>query len=788
MRRLLLLALLCALAPLGVYGQTAISGNLKDAGVANVTAQNTYVRFTLTNFGGNIPRITSTNVIAVPYRDFKPDANGNIAGTVEDNLTITPAGTFYQVCIFYQGVQFRCGTYLITGASFNLNSATPLSTIPTAGPNQVITQAFSCPQLTASTTWTCTHNFNDTNVQVQTFDSTGKLIYPDTVVDTSPNVVTITFVTAQAGLAVIFHAGSIAIATNQPNAVLQNPTGAQSISGTLNLTGTTAVTGRLDPIYLGAVRILCNQLGQSAGWAGNDLSVWYANAFADLPSGGGIIDARSCGPSETISQQMNLGEQTGTKAVALLLPSAAGWNVSITDGVSCAIKAWHRGVLEGPSNSGTSAMVIQPSSSSTNVKALYCTDTAFSGGMYARASGFQLYNNSGATVPKAMDVENVDDGSSFERIVVANYNNVGLFVQNACCSASFDHVTLNGNYGAGAQPLKFGSGNVGLSFFSLSAGHPGAGQNVIQLQGAGIRFYNLYMESSNTDTTTPLVAGVVASAAFYGTTMQYNNSVSSSAYVFDVAATDTQFIVSDLGMRGANQTSPAPAINDHINGLTYQSDSSGYLGYFQAGLRGDSVPLTTTRLQFPEQTNTGTPAPGKDVCYSDSVAHAVECSFNNGPFGQMVLDNAPQTLSSKTLVSPVINGASSGTGVQGTDSKLMTAGTISGTAANLCTDANGGATTSGCTFPAIQVAVNSSVCTTSSVAGSSCTTTVSWPSNFADTSYRASCSGVGPTQFPFYTGITSKAVGSVTVQITNGTASEAQASTFSSIECIGIHP
>ena len=37
-----------------------------------------------------------------------------------------------------------------------------------------------------------------------------------------------------------------------------------------------------------------------------------------------------------------------------------------------------------------------------------------------------------------------------------------------------------------------------------------------------------------------------------------------------------------------------------------------------------------------------------------------------------------------------------GYGVQGTDANLFTAGTISGTAANLCTDANGGATTVGC--------------------------------------------------------------------------------------------
>jgi len=136
-RCFLLLALVCLLAPLGLRAQVTVSGNLKDAGVANVTASNTYVRFTLTGFGGNIPRVTSTNVIAVPYKDFKPDASGNISGTVQGNDTITiggaslPGGTWYQVCIFYWGQQFRCQPYTINGSLFNLNTATPNSTVPT---------------------------------------------------------------------------------------------------------------------------------------------------------------------------------------------------------------------------------------------------------------------------------------------------------------------------------------------------------------------------------------------------------------------------------------------------------------------------------------------------------------------------------------------------------------------------------------------------------------------------------------------------------------------------------
>lgn len=54
------------------------------------------------------------------------------------------------------------------------------------------------------------------------------------------------------------------------------------------------------------------------------------------------------------------------------------------------------------------------------------------------------------------------------------------------------------------------------------------------------------------------------------------------------------------------------------------------------------------------------------------------------------------------------------TGIQGTDTNLMSAGTVSGTAASLCTDANGGATTTGCPSgsPALSSVTNPVTSTT----------------------------------------------------------------------------
>lgn len=58
------------------------------------------------------------------------------------------------------------------------------------------------------------------------------------------------------------------------------------------------------------------------------------------------------------------------------------------------------------------------------------------------------------------------------------------------------------------------------------------------------------------------------------------------------------------------------------------------------------------------------------------------------------------TISSPTLTTPILNGAPTGTSLQGTDVKLLTAGTVSGSvAATFCTDALGGATTVGCNPP-----------------------------------------------------------------------------------------
>lgn len=227
-----ILALVCLLAPLGVRAQVNVVGNLKDAGVTNITGSNTFVRMTLTGFGNNIPKVNGSNLIGRAFTDFHPDASGNIAGTIQGNDSITPSGTAYQVCIFDNGTSFKCNNYSVTGVGFNLNSATPLIIGPTNSSGFISApRVFEFQQGSPSTTWTINHNFGDKNVVFDCYDTFNKYLIPDTVVQTGIGTLTITFTSAQSGSCVVMTAQNVSV-TNQPaNAVVTNPTNTQVVNG-----------------------------------------------------------------------------------------------------------------------------------------------------------------------------------------------------------------------------------------------------------------------------------------------------------------------------------------------------------------------------------------------------------------------------------------------------------------------------------------------------------------------------------------------------------------------------
>ena len=294
---------LLLISPLAAHAQTtAVIGNVRDiATVPLTTVTSTQVTFELKNFGGRIPKSGGLAIGNIKVA-FKPDTSGNFSGAVYSNGGIDPSGTYYNVCIENNGQAVRCERYLVSGATWVLGTAAPL-VVPNLGPNQLVLQTFPCIVTVATTTWTCTHDFNDSPVMVNVFDSMGNQIFPDTTNVANPNVTTITFVTPQSGKALISHAGAISFATNQPSPVLQNAVGGQVIQGPpLAVSSNTAFTGTVTCKNFANVR--CIDPTNMAGWTGTTVDAWIRSAQADLGAKGGTI--RVAAGSYTLATQLSV--------------------------------------------------------------------------------------------------------------------------------------------------------------------------------------------------------------------------------------------------------------------------------------------------------------------------------------------------------------------------------------------------------------------------------------------------------------------------------------------------
>jgi len=170
------------------------------------------------------------------------------------------------------------------------------------------------------------------------------------------------------------------------------------------------------------------------------------------------------------------------------------------------------------------------------------------------------------------------------------------------------------------------------------------------------------------------------------------------------------------------------------------------------------------------------------------VAAADLANGTTGSSGAVVLANTP------TISSPVFNGTPTGSALQGTDTKLLTAGTFAGGAGKaICTSGNGGATTSGCGASIIQTVKKVTGCSTGGGSNSACQDTLTWPVAFADTGYVVTCQGQTTAQFTgqsttnMAAGLVIDSYTTTTVTTTTETFRSLSAQ-FSEIHCIGIHP
>lgn len=108
------------------------------------------------------------------------------------------------------------------------------------------------------------------------------------------------------------------------------------------------------------------------------------------------------------------------------------------------------------------------------------------------------------------------------------------------------------------------------------------------------------------------------------------------------------------GVSGSVATSTTtPAITLTLGAITPSSVAStgavsGTTGTFTGGVTAGTTGGVGGTLTMPEGT-VPSASTGNDVCYGDSTAHGILCSYNNGAFVPLVTTTATQTLTNKTL-------------------------------------------------------------------------------------------------------------------------------------------
>jgi len=160
----------------------------------------------------------------------------------------------------------------------------------------------------------------------------------------------------------------------------------------------------------------------------------------------------------------------------------------------------------------------------------------------------------------------------------------------------------------------------------------------------------------------------------------------------------------------------------------------------------------------------------------------------------VVLRSSTDTLTNKTLTTPVINGATTGTGVQGTDIRLLSGGSNGASGAILCRDSLGGADACG-TGHTLRVEESHAApgCTTgSSSSFDSCTYTLTWTVPFPDANYGVTCTANGAGYNQGSAGLnnanfiytTTKLAASVNITIQNGRGAS---DSPTEVDCTAIH-
>ena len=263
--------------------------------------------------------------------------------------------------------------------------------------------------------------------------------------------------------------------------------------------------------------------------------------------------------------------------------------------------------------------------------------------------------------PTASNVQFAISGTLSDAGISSAYSGTGACATNewasilnrnaapTCTQPGFSN--LSGSFSLAQTPLAANGDLMTVISGSLSALAKGGNGTFLGVSGGVLGYY------------TPTLGSIVSSVT--GDPIIFSNSGSTGAVTLALRNAAAGTVLGNATSSAATPTytsNPQLGSSGTLGSVTFGNATSGLLT-----LETVTGALGTVTVSIPASTDT------------------------------LVNLASAQTLVSKTLTSPVINTSATGTAIQGTDTKLMSAGTVSGTGATLCTDSNGGATTSSCT-------------------------------------------------------------------------------------------
>jgi hypothetical protein len=255
----------------------------------------------------------------------------------------------------------------------------------------------------------------------------------------------------------------------------------------------------------------------SEKWAGSDAFAWINAAQADLPSTGGIVDARSLGSNSfTVTTQLVIG--ASGKIVQLLIDPSTTFNISTTGGIDAIIEAdaSHLDCVSGGLPNSAPYYGGFKLTNSAKVRSMIAPASRTGSQDMFLLSGCNFLGNSAASVSSALiDIQGVFSNSRIRDSNIWNCYTICLLVQpgtselRIASDISFENVQANGGNVSGSRPcvIKNTLGReatvASIAFFGGQCQHAGRGQYELEINGNGLssgattmQFYGLHIETS----------------------------------------------------------------------------------------------------------------------------------------------------------------------------------------------------------------------------------------------------------------------------------------------------